>query len=102
MDSSDQKRFSIARACADAQRTHAFARHHPRLHGFLFFQGTRNQRRHDVPRFGPFNAKTFGTSISPWIVMMEALEPFRVAGPLQEPNPLPYRQQVKKTTTISI
>ena len=42
---------------------------------------------------GPFNAKTFGTSISPWIVMMEALEPFRVAGPAQEPTPLPYLQQ---------
>lgn len=39
---------------------------------------------------GPFNAKTFATSISPWIVTMEALEPFRVAGPVQEPEPLPY------------
>jgi fumarylacetoacetase len=43
---------------------------------------------------GPFNAKTFGTSISPWIVTMEALEPFRLAGPAQEPSPLPYLQQV--------
>jgi fumarylacetoacetase len=42
---------------------------------------------------GPFNAKTFGTSISPWIVTMEALEPFRFAGPTQEPAPLPYLQQ---------
>jgi fumarylacetoacetase len=42
---------------------------------------------------GPFNAKTFATSISPWIVTMEALEPFRVPGPLQEPSPLPYLQQ---------
>ena len=42
---------------------------------------------------GPFNAKTFGTSISPWIVMMEALEPFRLVGPAQEPVPLPYLQQ---------
>ncbi|GAB3629789.1 fumarylacetoacetase [Pandoraea terrae] len=39
---------------------------------------------------GPFNAKTFGTSISPWIVTMEALEPFRVAGPEQNPAPLSY------------
>ena len=43
---------------------------------------------------GPFNAKTFGTSISPWIVTMEALEPFRLPGPSQEPTPLPYLQQV--------
>jgi len=42
---------------------------------------------------GPFNAKTFATSISPWIVTMEALEPFRVQGPVQEPEPLPYLRQ---------
>jgi len=39
---------------------------------------------------GPFNSKSFATSISPWIVTMEALEPFRVAGPPQDPPPLPY------------
>jgi fumarylacetoacetase len=39
---------------------------------------------------GPFLAKSFGTSISPWVVPMEALEPFRVAGPKQDPEPLPY------------
>jgi fumarylacetoacetase len=39
---------------------------------------------------GPFNSKTFATSISPWVVTMEALEPFRVEGPIQDPAPLPY------------
>jgi fumarylacetoacetase len=39
---------------------------------------------------GPFNAKTFATTISPWVVTLEALEPFRTAQPLQEPVPLPY------------
>ncbi|MEP1486863.1 MAG: fumarylacetoacetase [Algibacter sp.] len=39
---------------------------------------------------GPFLAKNFASSISPWIVTMEALEPFRVQGPEQEPNVLPY------------
>jgi fumarylacetoacetase len=39
---------------------------------------------------GPFNSKTFATSISPWIVTMEALEPFKVDGPVQDPPPLPY------------
>ncbi|MDP5009178.1 MAG: fumarylacetoacetase [Glaciimonas sp.] len=33
---------------------------------------------------GPFNSKSFGTSISPWVVTMEALEPFRVASPEQQ------------------
>ncbi len=42
---------------------------------------------------GPFQAKAFGTSISPWIVTREALEPFRVHGPEQSPKPLPYLQQ---------
>jgi fumarylacetoacetase len=39
---------------------------------------------------GPFLAKSFGTSISPWVVTLDALEPFRAPGPLQEPTPLPY------------
>ncbi|QLH73604.1 fumarylacetoacetase [Rhodopseudomonas palustris] len=42
---------------------------------------------------GPFQAKAFATSISPWIVTREALEPFRVHGPVQDPAPLPYLQQ---------
>lgn len=39
---------------------------------------------------GPFLAKNFATSISPWVVTMDALEPFRVFGPKQDPTPLPY------------
>ena len=42
---------------------------------------------------GPFNSKSFATSISPWIVTLDALEPFRVAGPPQDPAPLPYLAQ---------
>jgi len=42
---------------------------------------------------GPFNSKTFGTSISPWVVTMDALEPFRRDNPAQSPEPLPYLQQ---------
>jgi fumarylacetoacetase len=39
---------------------------------------------------GPFLAKNFGSSMSPWVVTIEALEPFRVKGPEQEPKVLPY------------
>ncbi len=39
---------------------------------------------------GPFLAKNFGTSISPWIVTLDALEPFRCPGPQQDPPPLSY------------
>lgn len=45
---------------------------------------------------GPFLAKNFATSISPWIVTMDALEPFRTKGPKQDPTPLPYLQQKGK------
>ena len=42
---------------------------------------------------GPFLAKNFATSISPWVVTMDALEPFRCAGPTQDdPEPLSYLQ----------
>jgi fumarylacetoacetase len=41
---------------------------------------------------GPFLGKNFGSVISPWIVTMEALEAFKVAGPKQEPEVLPYLQ----------
>ena len=47
---------------------------------------------------GPFLAKNFASSISPWIVTMDALEPFRTKGPKQEPTPLPYLQQKGKHT----
>ncbi len=39
---------------------------------------------------GPFLAKNFGSSISPWVVTLEALEPFRTASPTQDPEVLEY------------
>jgi fumarylacetoacetase len=42
---------------------------------------------------GPFLGKNFGSSLAPWVVTLDALEPFRQAGPVQEPTPLPYLQQ---------
>jgi fumarylacetoacetase len=39
---------------------------------------------------GPFLAKSFATSISPWVVPLEALEHARTAAPPQDPSPLPY------------
>jgi fumarylacetoacetase len=41
---------------------------------------------------GPFLAKNFASTISPWIVTLEALEPFRVKGYVQDPPLLPYLQ----------
>ena len=39
---------------------------------------------------GPFLAKNFASSISPWIVTMDALEPFKLEGPVQDPKVLSY------------
>ncbi|XP_041841937.1 fumarylacetoacetase [Melanotaenia boesemani] len=41
---------------------------------------------------GPFLGKNFGTTISPWVVPMEALLPFAEPNPVQDPEPLPYLQ----------
>lgn len=42
---------------------------------------------------GPFQSKAFGTSISPWVVTREALEPFRVSPPAREVPLLPYLEE---------
>ncbi|HEX5274130.1 MAG TPA: fumarylacetoacetase [Candidatus Rubrimentiphilum sp.] len=39
---------------------------------------------------GPFLGKSFATSISPWVVTLDALEPYRTALPNQDPAPLPH------------
>ncbi len=39
---------------------------------------------------GPFLAKNFASTMSPWIVTLDALEPFKVASPEQDPTPLDY------------
>jgi fumarylacetoacetase len=50
----------------------------------------RDIQKWEYQPLGPFLAKNFGTSISPWVVPLEALEPFRCPGPVQDPVPLPY------------
>ena len=47
---------------------------------------------------GPFLAKNLATTISPWIITLEALEPFRCSGPKQEPEPLEYLRNSKDST----
>ena len=49
----------------------------------------RDIQKWEYEPLGPFLAKSFGTSISPWVVTLEALEPFRVAGPPQDPGRCP-------------
>ena len=51
---------------------------------------------------GPFLGKSFGSSMSPWVVTMEALAPFRVAGYVQEPASLPYLQELSPLPNLDI
>ncbi len=62
------------------------------IFGLVLFNdwSARDIQRWEYVPLGPFLAKNFASSISPWIVTLDALEPFRVAGPAQDPEPLPY------------
>jgi len=62
--------------------------------GMVIFNdwSARDIQRWEYVPLGPFLGKNFGSSISPWVVPMAALEPFRVAGPVQDPPPLAYLQ----------
>lgn len=67
------------------------------IFGFVLLNdwSARDIQQWEYVPLGPFQAKAFGTSISPWVVTREALEPFRMPGPAQEPKPLPYLQQTQ-------
>ena len=67
------------------------------IFGFVILNdwSARDIQQWEYVPLGPFQAKAFATSISPWIVTREALEPFRIRGPEQEPTPLPYLRQVQ-------
>lgn len=62
------------------------------IFGFVLFNdwSARDVQKWEYVPLGPFLAKNFASAISPWIVTMEALDPFRVAGPVQNPKVLPY------------
>ncbi len=62
------------------------------IFGMVIFNdwSARDIQQWEYVPLGPFLGKNFGSSVSPWVVTMEALEPFRVAGPEQQPAVLPY------------
>ncbi|MDY0075975.1 MAG: fumarylacetoacetase [Bacteroidales bacterium] len=62
------------------------------IFGLVLFNdlSARDLQRWEYVPLGPFLAKSFGSVISPWVITMEALEPFRTQGPKQEPEVLPY------------
>src|ERR1700749_358188 len=67
------------------------------IFGFVILNdwSARDIQQWEYVPLGPFQAKAFATSISPWVVTTEALEPFRLLGPAQEPQPLEYLRQAQ-------
>jgi len=67
------------------------------IFGFVLLNdwSARDIQQWEYVPLGPFQGKAFATSISPWVVAREALEPFRLHGPPHDPAPLPYLQQVQ-------
>lgn len=64
------------------------------IFGFVLFNdwSARDIQQWEYVPLGPFLGKNFGSTISPWIVTLDALEPFRVNGSEQNPEVLPYLQ----------
>ncbi len=52
----------------------------------------RDIQRWEYQPLGPFLSKNFASSLSPWVVTLDALDTFRAVGPSQDPEPLPYLQ----------
>jgi fumarylacetoacetase len=60
--------------------------------GFVLFNdwSARDIQQWEYVPLGPFLSKNFGSTMSPWIITLDALEPFRSEGPSQNPAVLPY------------
>jgi fumarylacetoacetase len=68
------------------------------IFGLMLFNdwSARDIQKWEYVPLGPFLAKNFASTLSPWIVTLEALEIFRTPGPEQNPTPLPYLQSKGK------
>ncbi len=66
-----------------------------RIFGMVLFNdwSARDIQAWEYVPLGPFLGKNFGSSMSPWVVTLDALEPFRIPSPVQEPPVLPYLWQ---------
>lgn len=62
------------------------------IFGFVILNdwSARDIQKWEYVPLGPFLAKNFASHVSPWVVTMDALEPFAVAGPNQDPEVLDY------------
>ncbi|MDH7797700.1 MULTISPECIES: fumarylacetoacetase [unclassified Beijerinckia] len=67
------------------------------IFGFALFNdwSARDIQQWEYVPLGPFQGKAFASTLGAWIVTKEALEPFAIHGPKQDPEPLPYLRQDK-------
>jgi fumarylacetoacetase len=75
------------------------------IFGMLLFNdwSARDIQRWEYVPLGPFLAKNFASTVSPWVVTLDALEPFRTEGPVQDPEVLPYlKYQGNKNIDIQL
>ena len=75
------------------------------IFGMVIFNdwSARDIQRWEYQPLGPFLGKNFASSISPWVVTLDALEPYRVEGPTQNPEPLDYlKTEGAKTFDINL
>ena len=75
------------------------------IFGMVLFNdwSARDIQKWEYVPLGPFLGKNFGSSVSPWIVTLDALEPFRTEGPKPEQELLPYLQsEGKKSYDIDL
>lgn len=75
------------------------------IFGLVLFNdwSARDIQKWEYVPLGPFLAKNFASSISPWIVTLDALQPFKVEGPKPEMEQLPYLQyKGKKSYDINL
>ncbi|KAL9116266.1 MAG: hypothetical protein Q9187_007208 [Circinaria calcarea] len=74
------------------------------LFGFVLLDdwSARDIQMWEYVPLGPFNAKNFGTTISPWVVLADALEPFMTEGLKNETELLPYLREKRKQNGYSI
>ncbi|KAM6202765.1 fumarylacetoacetase [Rhynchocyon petersi] len=65
---------------------------HEHIFGMVLMNdwSARDIQKWEYVPLGPFLGKSFGTTISPWVVTMDALMPFAMPNPVQDPKPLPY------------
>lgn len=77
---------------------------HENIFGFVLMNdwSARDIQGWEMAPLGPFNSKNFGTSVSAWVVLADALEPFKTTGIENENGVLPYMQEKRRENVYDL